>query len=81
MEKIQMRYGPNYVYILCFTCPDCQKLLVRHSYHASPQTEAELRPHMYRVEHACGFNGALAGSEIIHFVELDFTEWATTAAV
>jgi hypothetical protein len=73
MQKIKLRYGPRFIYLLSFTCPDCQALITYHEYGDSRKTEAELKARAYPATCKCGFKGGLYGSVILHSVEL---EWA-----
>lgn len=72
MQKLRVSHEPQFVYLVCFTCPQCKGLLIYYEHGDSERTEAELKERNYPV--ACGkcnFKGILVGSEIIHFVELE----------
>jgi hypothetical protein len=72
MQNIKLRYGPRFIYLLFFNCPDCQALITYHEHGDSEKTEAELRAKAYPASCKCGFNGGLYGSAILHSVELEW---------
>jgi hypothetical protein len=74
MDRLKVSYGPKFVYLVCFTCPNCDSLLISREHgNSEGKTEHELRDRNYPVHCGkCDFKGILVGSEIIHFVELEW---------
>jgi transcription elongation factor Elf1 len=72
MHHIKLSYGPNFTYLLFFTCPDCNHLFTLHYSSESIKTEAQLKNQNHLVAcDKCNFKGMLVGSAIEHVVELE----------
>ena len=81
MENIVVSSGSgSFVYLVFFNCPNCKKLLSTRGTENHHHSDAEMRAKNFRARHECGFDGVLVGTEMLHLVELDFTEWRAAAA-
>ena len=72
MDHVTVNYGPKFVYLLFFDCPNCHKLITFHEYGNSEKTEDQLRAGAYPATCKCGFDGGLYGSVMNHSVELEW---------
>jgi hypothetical protein len=81
MENIVVSSGSGpFVYLVFFNCPKCRKLLSTRGTENQHHSDAEMRAKNFKARHECGFDGVLVGTEMLHLVELDFTEWRAAAA-
>ena len=73
MDHVKISYGPKFIYLLLFNCPECNHLITFHDYADAEQTDEELKAKAYPAACGnCGFKGGLYGSGIIHSVELEW---------
>jgi predicted RNA-binding Zn-ribbon protein involved in translation (DUF1610 family) len=73
MDRMRVSEGPRFIYLLVFVCPECGGILISPDRGDAEKTEQELRSHNYPVAcNKCRFKGVLVGSEIKHFVELEW---------
>jgi hypothetical protein len=80
MEKIKVSFGDPFVQYVFLKCPECAKITkLRYSSKAS-RDENDMKHNNYvgKCQH-CDFNGVIAGSEVVHMVEFDTTEFRRAA--